>query len=559
MEILDLTRLKKSEIKKLEQIKINLLNDYEYILREIYNSNKANLNLYLNSILSRDYALSSLYPNFCYFVLAKELLINNQYSLIVAPNFSVGVLLKNHIKKLGLSTKIQSKTMFEYFKGTIIVNIKNLFFNLIYSMISLSCFSWQRRASLPKDGLILIDTFVVPEEMQSGQYEPRHYDHDIFLDLVPEALNNRVYFAPTILDIFNIKSITDHIIKSEKGNFIFKHDYLMPIDYFFAIFSWINIKLPVFYSWTVRRYKLKPIIKEEYYSNLFSHSSFHGLLNFYFFKRLKQQDIKISRVINWFENQISDRGFNYGVRKYYPKCIIKGYQPFGLYLDHLICTSEEYNAKLVPDQIYVCSEDYLKLIKDKIPNLNVSVISGIRNKNIDADFIYRGFSNNLKLKVYVILPLNVFIARQILKIVNNINFNSNIEIIIQIHPELKPSQLSTNIKSEKYKVVSKPFNEIIINADIIIVNGSSTVIESLAHGKPTIIVNTQNSIFTNNIIPNYAKKIVSLCWNELDIKDAIEQFVVNPKDDKEHYEIGKMVRKNYFRSIDIDSIKKLLE
>ena len=45
MEILDLTRLKKSEIKKLEQIKINLLNDYEYILREIYNSNKANLNL----------------------------------------------------------------------------------------------------------------------------------------------------------------------------------------------------------------------------------------------------------------------------------------------------------------------------------------------------------------------------------------------------------------------------------------------------------------------------------------------------------------------------------
>ena len=42
-----------------------------------------------------------------------------------------------------------------------------------------------------------------------------------------------------------------------------------------------------------------------------------GLLNYKFFFRLTEKKVNICKSINWFENQIIDKGWNLGFRKFY--------------------------------------------------------------------------------------------------------------------------------------------------------------------------------------------------------------------------------------------------
>ena len=285
----------------------------------------------------------------------------------------------------------------------------------------------------------------------------------------------------------------------------------------------IGLKTKSFHGVTAKKLQLKHLIKLEYYNNLFSHGTFLGLLNIYFFKRLQQDHVTVSTVINWFENQVQDKGFNIGVRKYFPDAKLKGYQPFGLYLDHLIISRDEYKNKLVPEELFVCAPDFLDIAKSKEPNLNVEVLPSFRNLNLKFSK-YGGFNLKNRLSIYIILPINVLIAKQMIEIVNRMSLGSEFKIILQHHPEIPKNFLKT-IDIKNYQVTYEPFKKIINKADLTVMNGSSTIIESLANAKPTIILHTQSSVFIDNLIPKYANPIVSHCWDEVDLKRSINLFL----------------------------------
>ena len=80
MSVLDLTRLKKEEIKHLSKIKEKLLKQYEMVLNDVYETENPNFNIYLSTILSRDHSLSFIFPNICYLQLVKELLKKRKYN-----------------------------------------------------------------------------------------------------------------------------------------------------------------------------------------------------------------------------------------------------------------------------------------------------------------------------------------------------------------------------------------------------------------------------------------------------------------------------------------------
>ena len=50
-----------------------------------------------------------------------------------------------------------------------------------------------------------------------------------------------------------------------------------------------------------------------------------GFLNFSFSKRLREKGINLMRSVDWHENQGQDRGWNYGIHKFYPQAMTVGY------------------------------------------------------------------------------------------------------------------------------------------------------------------------------------------------------------------------------------------
>ena len=74
-----------------------------------------------------------------------------------------------------------------------------------------------------------------------------------------------------------------------------------------------------------RDYQIDNLVRSELFEKRFNQSSMIALLNYYCFKRMKEEKIDIHLVIDWFENQIVDKGLNYGKNIFFPKIKSKGF------------------------------------------------------------------------------------------------------------------------------------------------------------------------------------------------------------------------------------------
>ena len=115
-------------------------------------------------------------------------------------------------------------------------------------------------------------------------------------------------------------------------------------------------------------FNLSKIICEEItqYDNF--NSVVAGLLNYDFFYKISLQKVNISKSINWFENQVIDRGWNLGFRKFFKKYEKNsfGYQNFTRHYN-LISFSpsvSESEAKVTPNKIIVVSKYFKKITKE---------------------------------------------------------------------------------------------------------------------------------------------------------------------------------------------------
>ena len=163
------------------------------VLNDVYEAENPNLNIYLSTILSRDHSLSFIFPNICYLHLVKELLKKRKYKLIISPNYPLGTQIKYYIRGKGFSVKVKNKSSAYFFCKLILKNFKDLIYNIIYSLKSIYSSDHNRKRKLNKEDIILIDTFIVPEEFQDGNYISRHYNHDSLYELATREVIKKIY------------------------------------------------------------------------------------------------------------------------------------------------------------------------------------------------------------------------------------------------------------------------------------------------------------------------------------------------------------------------------
>ena len=159
-------------------------------------------------------------------------------------------------------------------------------------------------------------------------------------------------------------------------------DYLNIIDYLSLISKsfFIKNKIELFFQ----EYDLTNLISYYLKKDNFDLSLFMANANYLFFKKLKQDKVNLSLVIDWYENQKIDKGFNLGKNTFFPKVKSKGYvgfvNDFSTLFNYIPTNLEERN-KLLPSEILVIGKKIKPHFKRFNNNLKVKVVPAMRNLN----------------------------------------------------------------------------------------------------------------------------------------------------------------------------------
>jgi len=404
-----------------------------------------------------------------------------------------------------------------------------------------------------KIGIKLIDIFLINSMFKDGVFNDRYYD-GIALK-IPNEEKKTLYFVPTFFINKNINKLI-HICDVSKENFLYKFDLLLFRDYLFALLSPFRIKKINFKKFEFNDYNIGPILKNDFYRNISNESSFEGILNYLFFKRLKEYGLRLSIIVNWFENQVVDRGFNKGVGDYFPWVRSVGYQgfitSFNLYF-HFQPSQLEYKTGVIPNQIAVIGEGLKKNIKRYCPQLEVITAPAFRYSKIYNQNCSENQILTHQNTVLVSLPANLCESREIISLlikVEKTGLFENVWINIISHPSMDISLLRKSIGtiSDKFKFLSYPFSDLINKSDLLVSSTSSTCVEALAYGVPVIVIGSLSGVTQNPIPQNIKKTIWEVCYTVDEFKNAFNVLSINNDNEKrkKYANISKKIREAYF-------------
>ena len=154
------------------------------------------------------------------------------------------------------------------------------------------------------------------------------------------------------------------------------------------------------------------MVEEELRSTNGYNNAVEALLIYRFAKRLREKNIKLRLVIDWFENQVIDKGWNAGFNKYYPNVVSKGYRgsaPPLLYIGSSTPSKVELTSGVLPSIISVIGDGYINSTKEFSCSLIVEKAPAFRYKHLWNKNIIVSNSN----KCTILIALSYFIEESV--------------------------------------------------------------------------------------------------------------------------------------------------
>ncbi len=562
MEILDISNLSLENIKILNNISSNIKRDFNALTEELLNSTDKSIYWLVNSTTSRNPYWSNVYLNICYLVLIKKLLKENSaIKKIIVPNSELKKVLIDYIKRNKINIEVISNQSLKK-------NIKNKMKPFYNFLVNIYCFilMWmsrdkRRKENIPTDHKItLIDTFFLSSMFKNGKYSDRYSNG--LLEYLTDDEKGRIYFIPLILVKTGFKKII-RIAEKSSENFLFKEDYLKLNDYFFALISPFKIRRINFNKFKFKDLNIGSILQSDFRRNIFT-SSF-SILNYRFFRRLKENKVKLRLVVNWFENQPIDHSFNKGIKDFYPETYSIGYQGYIKATDYNFYvqpTKYENENGIIPDAIAVVGDGLKKQIKIFYSKLNVITAPAFRFKGIwDLKEINKIDSKKI---VLVALPIAMKESIEILELVINavkMGEYDDIEFQIKSHPALGTNKLKSKFGNlpNNFEFIDGNFKDCLAKTTVMLGNASSTCLETLAIGIPVVIIGSQSGLTQNPIPENVNKDIWRICYTPEELSIAISHFLnISNKEREILKKIGKEIRGMYFEPVTRESVRKFL-
>ena len=283
---------------------------------------KNNIDWWVSNPASRNTLNSGLFLSYCKVKLVEDLLENGKYIDKIIVETSEMKLVLSKLKGI-------NDTVIETDKFIIIKILKNFSFfalsiikQIIYRLFQIILFRFLIRGKniVPTQPIIIIDTFALP-----GYFSKDRYYNGLW-----ESLNNHekknIYFVPTIVGtkLNKFFSAYKELLNAER-QFIFKEAYIKISDIIYALLHFIRVRRIKVKPKIIDNIDFSPLINAELRQRDGYNLAIEGLINYRFIKRLKEEDVRLFKVIDWWENQALDKGLHMALNKYYPDTSVIGY------------------------------------------------------------------------------------------------------------------------------------------------------------------------------------------------------------------------------------------
>jgi len=511
------------------------------------------LDWWVSAIAGRNTYADSLFMDCCRAFLIRELLDEEDVSEIVVPSSSLAEVTRKLCQKKNLNVRILSA------EGPLRILCDFLAALSAYGqdMIKYSYRLWLCRATYPPDkqdmpaDCTLIDIFVLDRSFVDGDYQDRYYDD--FGGYVREEEAESFVYIPTLDVRFSNTGRVLQALRKSRRRFLLAEDVLKARDYLYA---WaypcraVRLCPP---QTMIEDIDVTPLVRRAWQRHLFSGNSVEALLKFRFARRLKERGVSIRLIIDWFENQVIDKGANAGFRKYYPDTPIIGYQGFEAPPYYLCAypTSAEYRSRVLPLSVAVCGRSWVAERKRYCPEVDVMIAPAFRYSRVWRERSVTQAAADFQ--VLIVLPLDVENAVDLLKSIIELAGRPEMErlsFLLKPHPALSMDSLlarSCFSLPSSLTVVKGDFFEYLEQASVIIGNASSTLLEAVACGIPVIVAGSLTGVSHNPIPEAVPQDIWRLCYTAEEMAEALEHFrSMTDADRKRLVAIGRDVRAGYF-------------
>lgn len=557
MRVLDLSNLQPDESKLLDELAVQVKDPYNEIVSIITDRLENQLDWLLSPLLSRSPYLSNFFHQMCLLSLVNKLLVGREsHDSVITDSHSMFRTLEKHGYRVELrSSATKNKGVITLFKRFLIL--------LYSSLVFIKNKSNQRFNSLQGQRLTLIDIFFTPSMFNTGKFQDRYYPG--MLDYLNDAEKQNVFFVPEFYDIR--KGISERLKMAEHSSyqFVYKFDFLRTSDYLYAMTSVFRMRKGkrLIGDFNFEGFNLKEIIEENRLDSYFNHSQFLGLLNYRFVKRLNGAGVSLNLLIDWFENQPLDKGFQRGMHEFYPATKTKGYEGFivsWLYNLYMIPTSREKENKLIPQELNVVGSALIDFLKENDDTLLVNTAPAFRFQNKEANKI-----QSKKKAILIALPVGKKDIKNLitlaLHLVNLPKFAST-NFYIKLHPINEISIIKRMLidAPPNLSILDTSFNKALSGAFVLISAASSACLEAVLNGVPAMIIANSKGITQNPIPLDYPAS----AWKVIYTKEEASTYLEEYQNENEsfisaRFKLGQKMRELYFKEVDREAVLDFLD
>tara|TARA_B100000787_G_scaffold132915_1_gene101799 strand:+ start:3270 stop:4877 length:1608 start_codon:yes stop_codon:yes gene_type:complete len=503
----------------------NYYNWYYFSLRKKYLNlidknfyKKINLDILVSSISEKNIASSYVFHNICIYYSIKKFLNKRKINTIIVEN----EFLKKNIRY--------------FYNG--IIQIKNnekigkinIFRIILEHVLIFGVSKLISKKKEIKSRVNLVDIFIT-----NNNFKIDRYYKNFFLN------KKSFYHIPTFVNL-NLRKIVSCLLYFNKKNYILKTQFLTLKDLFYSInfifrVDKIKIKKTFF-----QKLDIRDLILRELYLRKNLNASIIGLQNYLFAKNLKNKNIELESVLNWNENSIVDKGWNYGFRSFYKNVKTFGYQGFFVEkkLSSIDITNNEFDAKTCPEYIMIVGSILKKARSEFVKKIKFISSRAFRFEHL---FLKKFHTKKINNKIIILLNLDKETCIEIIDKIKRTQFVQNGNIVyIKEHPLLKLSRFYHKPLPKNFKIINGNLYDVIKKFKVVITSGSSSsVYESLLSGSKIIFPINDYYDNLNLQMLDVPKSYYKVCNNINEIDTYISKFL---NQNTKHFEYYKDKLKN---------------
>ena len=542
---------------ELNAIALETRDAFNDLVRRVGAPHHDNIDWWVTPVAARNIFSSDLFLRCCQLVLVMRAVARrDRIACVVADSPGLAAALRRALASCPAAPRVEQPRHASYEARALLLRARRLCAVVFHAAGQLIFSRLIRGArALPAgEALVLVDTFVYRNSFD-GAYRDRHYPR--LLEYLDEDQRRTVYFVPTYYRIRNYARLFSGLRRSGV-NFLVKEDYLRFSDYLHALGHPFRLRAFAVATCEHAGVDAAPLVNEALRASFAASGSIEGLLRYRLAQRLSEARVSVRAMVDWFENQELDHGWNAGFRRFFPQVPTIGYQGF-VVSRHYLCmfpTEDEARLRLIPHRVAVVGAALVDAAREFCPELEVAVAPAFRFDHVWRDPAPRDEADPYT--ILVALPLVGDESNRLVEVIAAATAHTSAwAILVKPHPASPRGSLGRH--SQHFQVVTADFDTLIDHADVLVSAASSACVEAVARGIPVVVLGSRDGLTLNPIPETTSPELWALCHDAGDVRLALERFEdCDPETLDRRRALGEALRERLFTRPTREGVEALL-